>query len=75
MNIVFISKLSLFHRYHWTSEGMVKCHRYRPILNAVNAAAPDCVLSAIRACWPEDPHERPNIMAVRTMLAPLQKGL
>lgn len=48
---------------------------YRPILNAVNAAAPDCVLSAIRACWPEDPADRPNIMAVRTMLAPLQKGL
>nr|P11528.1 RecName: Full=Resact receptor; AltName: Full=Guanylate cyclase; Flags: Precursor [Arbacia punctulata]CAA31367.1 guanylate precyclase (AA -21 to 965) [Arbacia punctulata]prf//1411302A membrane guanylate cyclase [Arbacia punctulata] len=48
---------------------------YRPVLNAVNEAAPDCVLTAIRACWVEDPMERPNIIEVRTMLAPLQKGL
>ncbi|XP_071484479.1 speract receptor-like [Diadema antillarum] len=48
---------------------------YRPILNAVNAAAPDCVLSAIRACWVENPDDRPNIVEVRSMLAPLQKGL
>nr|BAA75197.1 membrane guanylyl cyclase [Brissus agassizii] len=48
---------------------------YRPILNAVNEAAPDCVLQAIRSCWAEQPEERPGILETRTMLAPLQKGL
>ena len=48
---------------------------YRPLLNEVNEVAPECVLHAIRACWAEDPFDRPNFLKTREMLAPLQKGL
>nr|XP_006821920.1 PREDICTED: speract receptor-like [Saccoglossus kowalevskii] len=46
----------------------------RPDLSEVNETAPECVLKTIRACWSEDPFDRPSFRSIKTLLGPLQRG-
>ncbi|XP_070555138.1 speract receptor-like [Ptychodera flava] len=48
---------------------------FRPFINDVNEVAPQCVLTAIRMSWDEDPLHRPTYRQLKEILRPLQKGL